>query len=83
MTSLKRINKWPLSKVLATLEGKPRECIGENPADVEEILQKLSDRIKTKNSRVVEVRMKALATSRTSLQEFPNKYLYLLIIKSI
>lgn len=59
--------------VLTKITGKAQECIRENPATVDEIIEDLKKYIKPDNSKVIEGRMQALRFNVARAQEFTQQ----------
>ena len=62
-----------LSFVLTRLEGKAREIIPENPADMATITNALKAQIKEEPSKVIEGKILALRAERNNLSKFAEK----------
>lgn len=59
--------------IMTRLEGKAREAIVDEPADIDDIVEQLKDNIKTEPSKVVEGKILALRADRTSLTKFAEQ----------
>lgn len=62
-----------IKSIISKLEGTARDCITNNPDSVDQIIVCLTSKIKTESSKVLEGRMQALRTDRTSLQDFSKR----------
>lgn len=59
--------------VMTRLEGKARQLIGETPANVDIIIERLRAGIKRESSKVIEGRILALRADKTSLLKFSEQ----------